>query len=70
MSEAFVDDKHSLDDPIDNDARESMYALEHGADGRWLPRRCVICDQETNLRCAACHTYVCHLHEHCPNGCE
>lgn len=34
------------------------------------PRPCVVCADETPLRCARCGEPVCERHEACPNGCD
>jgi hypothetical protein len=40
-------------------------------DGRtWLPKKCIVCANETRMRCAGCRMAVCHLHATCPNGCD
>jgi hypothetical protein len=52
-----------------SDQLEAVYRSETDADGRWSPAPCVICGEETRLRCGGCHAYVCHTHD-CPNGCD
>jgi hypothetical protein len=48
---------------------EDAYGLGYGSDGRWLPRECIACAAETQLRCAGCRRAVCHNCE-CPDACE
>jgi hypothetical protein len=36
----------------------------------WLPKACIVCGDETRLRCGRCRMAVCHFHEHCPNHCD
>lgn len=55
----------------DQDFADPRYGNEHGDDGNWLPAPCVICDEETQTRCAVCRQHVCgHHREGCPNGCD
>jgi len=49
---------------------EDAYGGGYGPDGRWLPRPCVICDADTQLRCSVCRYAVCHNCNACPNGCD
>lgn len=51
-------------------ANEDAYGSGYGEDGRWLPRECVVCFAETQLRCSVCRHAVCHNCAECPNGCD
>jgi hypothetical protein len=54
----------------DRDFVDLRYGSEHGPDGKWLPGECFVCGEQTQTRCGRCHTYICHHHEACPNGCD
>lgn len=53
-----------------SDQLEALYRSETDDDGKWLPGECLICHEDTRLRCGGCHAYICHAHERCPNGCD
>lgn len=42
----------------------------HGPDGRYYPKECIVCHEDTQLRCGACRQPICHSHGPCPNGCD
>ncbi|MGE0040110.1 MAG: hypothetical protein AB7H88_02160 [Vicinamibacterales bacterium] len=56
------------DGATDPDDREE--AVEGGEDGHYPPRPCVVCGDETILRCGGCHGPICHHHGPCPHGCD
>ena len=56
------DDEHG---PGEHDLEEAM-----GEDGRYLPLECIVCHEDTQLRCGGCRHPICHHHEACPNGCD
>ena len=56
-------DHDAEDERLDGDA-------ELGPDGRYWPVPCVVCGQDTQLRCNRCRKPVCHAEHECPNGCD
>jgi hypothetical protein len=51
-------------------AHEHDLEEAHGPDGRYLPKECIVCHEDTQLRCGGCRQPICHLHASCPNGCD
>jgi hypothetical protein len=41
-----------------------------GPDGRYAPKPCIVCREQTELRCGGCRQPICHFHPSCPNGCD
>ncbi len=42
----------------------------YGPDGRYIPRECIVCHEDTQTRCGGCRQPICQHHESCPNGCD
>jgi hypothetical protein len=42
----------------------------YGPDGRYLPKECVACRDDTQQRYGGCRQAVCQVHDACPNGCD